>query len=294
MDRPLPLVDINEGNPYGGSEMMYRVRVDEVLESDELSESEENEDEEDDEDEEDEDDEDEGLENSSDSSHSEEDSWITWFCSLPRNEFFCEVDESFISDDFNLTNLSSVIPRYDNALDMILGYRPHRMTRDQHEVVVTAAQVLYGLIHARYIITSSGMKKMLYKYREADFGRCPRSLCQGQPVLPNGLSDVTCEYSVEVFCPRCHESYHPRSRRYKDVDGAYFGTTFCHLFLLNNSEFIVPKPVERYVPRVFGFRINEGSHYYTLREPPQSRKKNKKNGNSGNSKNSSGLLTNNK
>ena len=46
---------------------------------------------------------------SSEPTASDEDvaSWISWFCSLKGNEFFCEVDEDFISDDFNLSGLSS-------------------------------------------------------------------------------------------------------------------------------------------------------------------------------------------
>jgi casein kinase II subunit beta len=148
--------------------------------------------------------------------------------------------------------------------------------------VETAAEVLYGLIHARYILTSRGMQSMVKcqtcrwlsrltfsaqyeKFQNVDFGRCPRVYCQGQPVLPVGLSDIPRNYSVNVYCPRCQELYYPRSTKQANLDGAYFGTTFSHLFLLTHPELVPPKSQQTYVPRIYGFRINKESTYYRNR-----------------------------
>ena len=75
---------------------------------------------------------------------------------------------------------------------------------------------------------------MYEKYRLAHFGRCPHVFCQGQPVLPVGLSDLPRNYTVNVFCPRCHGLFFPKSTRQANIDGAYFGTTFPHLYLMTH------------------------------------------------------------
>lgn len=49
-----------------------------------------------------------------------------------------------------------------------------------------SSELLYGLIHARYILTSKGLDAMKAKLQRAEFGRCPRVLCAGQPCLPVG------------------------------------------------------------------------------------------------------------
>lgn len=44
---------------------------------------------------------------------------------------------------------------------------------------------------------------MAEKYASAQFGRCARVFCLGQPVLPVGRSDLPRNYTVNVFCPMC-------------------------------------------------------------------------------------------
>ena len=53
------------------------------------------------------------------------------------------------------------VPYYDYALDLILDSEPSTneiLTEEQHELVESAAEVLYGLIHVRFILTARGMQ----------------------------------------------------------------------------------------------------------------------------------------
>ncbi|XP_030965351.1 putative casein kinase II subunit beta-4 isoform X1 [Quercus robur] len=187
-------------------------------------------------------------------------SWISWFCNLRGNEFFCEVDDEYIQDDFNLCGLSSQVPYYDYALDLILdvdsSHAGDIFTEEQNELVESAAEMLYGLIHVRYILTSKGMAAMLEKYKNYDFGRCPRVYCCGQPCLPVGQSDIPRSSTVKIYCPKCEDIYYPRSKYQGNIDGAYFGTTFPHLFLMTYGHLKPQKASQSYVPRVFGFKMH--------------------------------------
>jgi hypothetical protein len=81
-------------------------------------------------------------EESSEISASDDGSWISWFCALRGNEFFCEVDEDYIQDDFNLTGLHLLVPYYDYALDMVLDVEmpmEEKLTEAQQEIVESAA-----------------------------------------------------------------------------------------------------------------------------------------------------------
>jgi Casein kinase II regulatory subunit len=104
--------------------------------------------------------------------------------------------------------------------------------------------------------------------------------CAGQPVLPVSLKDEMGVDTVKIYCPKCSQVFHPpplRSSRATaggvasgnsgtgtisgGVDGAAFGTTFPHLFLMTFSN-LVPDPLppeSAYVPRIFGFRVHKSS-----------------------------------
>ncbi|KAM0918631.1 hypothetical protein ACQ4PT_008722 [Festuca glaucescens] len=193
-------------------------------------------------------------------SDGEDTSWISWFCSLRGNEFFCEIDDDYIQDDFNLCGLSNQVPYYDYALDLILDIESSNgdvFTEEQNELIESSAEMLYGLIHARYILTSKGLAAMLEKFKNYDFGRCPRVYCCGQPCLPAGQSDIPRSSTVKVFCPKCEDLHYPRSKYQGNIDGAYFGTTFPHLFLMTYPHLKPQKPSQQYVPRVFGFKLHK-------------------------------------
>ena len=180
-------------------------------------------------------------------------------------------------------SLSLSLSLSDIPLSLSLSLSP----TSQQDLVQSAAETLYGLIHARYILTSRGLASMYAKvrllsspslspslflpllqhpishnaplqYKRGDFGRCPRVLCEGQNVLPMGQSDVPRTNTVKLFCPRCNDIYYPRYRRQGHADGSYFGTSFPHIFMLQYAQEVKPAaPKEVYVPRVYGFRLHK-------------------------------------
>ncbi|SPQ26792.1 93a2c1e4-8604-4254-9c4f-0ececab32ce5 [Thermothielavioides terrestris] len=243
-------------------------------------------------------------------------SWISSFCSLLGHEYFAEVSEEFIEDDFNLTGLQNQVAMYKEALEMILDVEPeddedeedeeeedeeevsgdgrdgrprgerrhHSRTASDLSVIESSAELLYGLIHQRFICSRAGIQQMSEKYELGHFGVCPRTNCNQTRTLPVGLSDIPGEDTT--------------------VDGAFFGRTFGALFLLTFPEYDLSRsaaeaaanlgrsPDEQvmvngmywrniapglgrgkiYEPKIYGFRVSEmsrsGPRMQWLRDKP--------------------------
>ncbi|KAJ3101224.1 casein kinase 2 regulatory subunit [Phlyctochytrium planicorne] len=188
-------------------------------------------------------------------------SWISWYCSLPGHEFFLEVPEDFIEDDFNLTGLNTAVVLYNEALDMILDLEPTTVHgQNQISLIESAAETLYGLIHQRYLLTRPALQIMAERLKDFAFGVCPRFGCSGMGTVPCGRSDQLGLDTVKMFCGRCCDIYHPRESKYQNLDGAFFGTTFPHMLFLTFPELIPPVTSPPRLTTSSSFRVSRSSH----------------------------------
>jgi casein kinase II subunit beta len=115
--------------------------------------------------------------------------------------------------------------------------RHHSRVASDLSVIESSAEMLYGLIHQRFICSRAGIQQMSEKYELGHFGVCPRTNCNQARTLPVGLSDIPGEDTVKLFCPSCLDVYVPPNSRFQTVDGAFFGRTFGALFLLTFPEY---------------------------------------------------------
>jgi casein kinase II subunit beta len=137
--------------------------------------------------------------------------------------------------------------------------RHHRMASDL-SIIESSAEMLYGLIHQRFICSRAGIQQMSEKYELAHFGVCPRTYCEGVRTLPVGLSDVPGEDTVKLFCPSCLDVYVPPNSRFQTVDGAFFGRTFGALFLLTFPDYDISKKGADTLAGAHGPRSLPASH----------------------------------
>ena len=106
---------------------------------------------------------------------------------------FCEVERSYIEDGFNLYGLRACVSNFSDCLDLILDrIGPDDDSDDSH--LTQSACTLYGLIHARYIITAHGLDAMYTKVG---------TLTDARPFLPFCFSFTRFFCLAQVFAIDC-------------------------------------------------------------------------------------------
>lgn len=187
-------------------------------------------------------------------------------------KFLCEIDRDFVTDKFNLTGIPQEFVYFEKVYKILLSDKPISQTAPVDEYNFYDLLTLYGLIHARYIISPNGLHRMRKKFLNGDYGTCPRYHCRRQHVLPIGLSGIFNDNFPRTYCPNCQDVYDSEDKYFNRMDGSFFGPTFPMFFLLTYPELsgaegaangvgnqralaIAQSKDERYCPKIFGFKL---------------------------------------
>ncbi|KAG6837424.1 hypothetical protein H0H93_009518 [Arthromyces matolae] len=227
--------------------------------------------------------------------------WISWFCSLPGHEYFCEVTEDFIEDDFNLTGLNAMVPFWKEAMEMVLDVEPGEEDLEDED---------YHFNDNAPIQTRTPPKSLMSRLLNL-LRRC----CTALFTNVISLRELGCKqwYVANTFPPYSASDTGTDIEKRAATTGAFFGTTFAHLFFQSyrelspapfwkvpqsggsslspksassgssrSSPFSNPNPhggQKRaagyvYVPRIYGFKVSEqaksGPRMHWLRLRPES------------------------
>lgn len=195
--------------------------------------------------------------------------WITRFLKRPGNEWLEEVDRDFLTDFTNLLGLDEEISYMSQGLHVILSEGQYLDSNGNSNArsktegkYLDAAEMLYGLVHVRFLLTDKGLANVFLKYKEGIYGVCPRHYCEKTAVLPIGMFDKVGQDKVKVYCPSCEDVYHSSLPGNRTPDGAYFGTSLPQMFFMAYPALHPNPTIGHYTPRLHGFRIH-GSVYHS-------------------------------
>lgn len=177
-----------------------------------------------------------------------DDVWVLNFLTKHQNKYLERIQDSFLEDRFNFYGLKEKLENYEDSLLAIQNVKPSRNMEEEGR--------LYLYAHQRYIFTKAGAESVLDRVLDNEYGTCPRHGCGNYPVIPIGLSNECGKSNTKVFCRRCENIYEPKGSL-KKLDGAAWGTGFCHFLILSYSYQFEKKPFVQYVPKLFGFQISE-------------------------------------
>lgn len=192
---------------------------------------------------------------------------VNEFCRNWKNDFLrkfpwlLNIPDEYIDDKFNVYGLNKEFSFFDLCCEIIRG-KGNLSCVPPADIKIIRAQLpqVYGMIHARFILSPGGLTALNDKYKRSQYGTCPRLNCHNEQLLPIGLSSQMEISLVYAFCPCCREIFYPRPKI--DLDGAFFGPNAAHIFI---DEMEIKSNQEKYQPyphNAFGFRLR--SHLFEV------------------------------
>lgn len=180
--------------------------------------------------------------------------WKEDFLKQPENSWFCDIPDDYIIESFNLTGLEDKFSYFDQELQVLVNKKSITKLADSiRETVWNELPILYGSIHARFIISPDGINQVKEKYNRREYGFCPRISCNKEPLLPIGITSELKKNRVKGFCPKCRSVYRPNP--VVEIDGGFFGPNCPHILVeeLNlRGKYREYKP---YVRSAFGYHV---------------------------------------
>ncbi|GKT94114.1 LOW QUALITY PROTEIN: putative casein kinase II regulatory subunit [Colletotrichum tofieldiae] len=123
------------------------------------------------------------------------------------------------------------------------------------EALESSSEMLYGLIHQRFICSRAGIQQMI---RAGSLRLLPPNELRSSKNTPSGALRYPWRRHCEVVLPLMPRRLRPPNSRFQTVDGAFFGRTFGALFLLTFPEYDLTKRGAE-VLSSGGARINDDS-----------------------------------
>jgi casein kinase II subunit beta len=189
---------------------------------------------------------------------SSRDSWLMKFLDEPRSRLLVRVDDEFLHNSFNITGAKQQLSHFTSAYELLRRGILSSGLDSERDTIEKEAEMLYCLLHHRFLLTRPGMQLLHEKFQQSIFQTCPRVNCRAAQCLPYGLSEQYGRCPVKWYCPGCADLYNVTDPELDLQDGSAFGPSWVHMFLQKFPQVIPPGPIKVYVPKIFGFRMAHG------------------------------------